>query len=76
MKSTSLILENTRQSSHTAKNQQNAAMLAFPVGPFRMLARYQWGNNRQFVTVGDPFWRYNSPRDLSMTASYFANPKN
>ncbi len=66
-----MTLENSRTTTLTSATHARAATVSMPVGPVRLMARYQ---NRSGGTDMQSAWIGTQSRDLLASAAYFAGP--
>jgi hypothetical protein len=68
-----LTLEHAGTSTLGSDQSYQSAMLTFPVGPVRMITRYQIGNSSGLMSGLAP--QESGGRDLTTSLVYFTNPK-
>jgi hypothetical protein len=70
---TDLVLEHTRNIANQAQNSTTAAMVLWPLGPIRLLTRFQWGDRAQ--QSGVLGWIGHSYRELLASMAFSAGKR-
>src|SRR5207244_1096460 len=70
-----LTLEHTRDTAAGAASTSNAISLALPLGPLRLLTRYQAGSRLSFPDPSPLGWSETQSREVQASAAYFLNPR-
>ncbi|MHB9023647.1 MAG: carboxypeptidase regulatory-like domain-containing protein [Armatimonadota bacterium] len=69
---TNLVVEHSRNISSQSRSTANSAMVLWPLGPFRLLTRYQWGDTDQ---LAGPSWVGHPYREMLATMAFAAGKR-